>query len=394
MSATADGSAAVPDYVSSWKDDEVRALSELADKFLAAEVTAASRHAGTSQQYVDRDVWRRGRRARPAVLLDPRASTAAAAARSPTTSPCSRAQAPGAVTPASGNACTAASSRTTSSPTAPRSRSSAGCPGWPAGEMIAAIAMTEPGAGSDLKSITHHAPSATATTTSSTAPRRSSPTARTADLIVRRGQDRPDGRRQGHLAARASRPPTAPGFVRGRILDKVGQHGADTSELFFDDVRVPAANLLGGVEGHGFGQLMTQLAHERLIDRRSAAVAAHGSAPSTETVAYTKDAQRVRSEHRSTSRTPRSRSPSAPTHGARRRGCFVDSLHRSATCDGELDATTASMAQVVAHRTAVPGRRPLPAAVRRLRLHARVPDRADVRRRPRARRSTAAPTRS
>ena len=55
------------------------------------------------------------------------------------------------------------------------------------------------------------------------------------------------------------------GFRRGRKLDKMGLKSQDTSELFFDDVRVPAANLLGGHEGQGFIQLMEQLPQERLI---------------------------------------------------------------------------------------------------------------------------------
>jgi long-chain-acyl-CoA dehydrogenase len=55
------------------------------------------------------------------------------------------------------------------------------------------------------------------------------------------------------------------GFRRGRNLDKIGMKAQDTSELFFDHVRVPAANLLGGVEGQGFVQLMQELPQERLI---------------------------------------------------------------------------------------------------------------------------------
>src|SRR4029077_12069593 len=54
------------------------------------------------------------------------------------------------------------------------------------------------------------------------------------------------------------------GFERGRVLEKVGQHGQDTRELFFSDMRVPASNLLGAQEGLGFYQLMQQLARERL----------------------------------------------------------------------------------------------------------------------------------
>jgi acyl-CoA dehydrogenase len=55
------------------------------------------------------------------------------------------------------------------------------------------------------------------------------------------------------------------GFRRGRLLDKLGMRGQDTSELFFDGVRVPVANLLGGQEGLGFMQLMQELPQERLI---------------------------------------------------------------------------------------------------------------------------------
>ena len=56
-----------------------------------------------------------------------------------------------------------------------------------------------------------------------------------------------------------------PGFSRGRNLDKVGQHAGDTSELFFNDMRVPADALLGDVEGQGFVQMMRELPRERLI---------------------------------------------------------------------------------------------------------------------------------
>jgi acyl-CoA dehydrogenase len=55
------------------------------------------------------------------------------------------------------------------------------------------------------------------------------------------------------------------GFTRGALLDKIGQKTLDTTELFFDQVRVPASNLLGGVEGKGFAQLMAQLPRERLL---------------------------------------------------------------------------------------------------------------------------------
>src|SRR3546814_18913129 len=55
------------------------------------------------------------------------------------------------------------------------------------------------------------------------------------------------------------------GFTRGRLLDKLGQEGRDTAELFFSDMRVPAENLLGGVEGRGFPMLMEKLPQERMV---------------------------------------------------------------------------------------------------------------------------------
>jgi alkylation response protein AidB-like acyl-CoA dehydrogenase len=111
------------------------------------------------------------------------------------------------------------------------------------GELVTAIAMTEPGTGSDLQGIKTHGQVWTATSTSSTAPRPSSPTAnsRPGD---RGRKDRSQARRQGHVAHRWSRP-TREGLQRAAALEKVGMKAQDTSELFFEDVRVPKANLLG-----------------------------------------------------------------------------------------------------------------------------------------------------
>jgi acyl-CoA dehydrogenase len=77
------------------------------------------------------------------------------------------------------------------------------------------------------------------------------------------------------------------GFRRGRALSKIGQKGQDTSELFFEDVRVPVTNLLGSEEGQGFIQLMQQLPQERLI---IAVTGVAGMESAVEqTVAYTKE---------------------------------------------------------------------------------------------------------
>jgi alkylation response protein AidB-like acyl-CoA dehydrogenase len=134
-------------------------------------------------------------------------------------------------------------------------------PGIASGELVTAIAMTEPGIGSDLASIT-------------TTARRDGDSyvvngAKTfitnginADLVITAVKTDPSQRHKGMSLLVVERGTT--GFERGRNLDKIGQHAQDTAELSFTDVRVPVANLLGGEEGHGFTQLVTNLPQERL----------------------------------------------------------------------------------------------------------------------------------
>ncbi|MGO4326179.1 acyl-CoA dehydrogenase family protein [Cupriavidus sp. 2TAF22] len=129
------------------------------------------------------------------------------------------------------------------------------------GEKILAIAMTEPGTGSDLKSIR-----TTAVREGDEWVINGSKTfisnGLTADWVVVVCKTDPGAGAKGVslIMVEADRP----GFRRGRKLEKVGQHAADTAELFFDDVRVPASNLLG-VENSGFIHLMEELPQERLI---------------------------------------------------------------------------------------------------------------------------------
>ena len=78
-----------------------------------------------------------------------------------------------------------------------------------------------------------------------------------------------------------------PGFRVGRILDKMGMKSQDTAELFFEDVRVPAANLLGGTEGQGFYQLMGDLPYERALIAVSGVAAMEGAL--AETIRYVKE---------------------------------------------------------------------------------------------------------
>jgi len=134
-------------------------------------------------------------------------------------------------------------------------------PAMARGELITAIAMTEPGAGSDLQSIRTQA-------------------RREGDEFVISGQKTfiTNGQLADVVIVACKTDPAAgargvslilveadrPGFARGRKLEKVGMKAQDTSELFFDHVRVPVSNLLGR-EGGGFGHLMSELPQERLL---------------------------------------------------------------------------------------------------------------------------------
>jgi acyl-CoA dehydrogenase len=156
-------------------------------------------------------------------------------------------------------------------------------PRMASGEMVAAIAMTEPGAGTDLQAIRTKA-------------------VKQGDdyvingskifitngwhcdlvvLVCRTGEEK-GGKGVSLVLVECA---NAPGFRRGKLLDKVGQHTVDTAELYFDDCRVPQSQLLGTQEGRGFIQLMEELPRERLI------IAAGGVATMqraiAETVAYT-----------------------------------------------------------------------------------------------------------
>jgi long-chain-acyl-CoA dehydrogenase len=153
------------------------------------------------------------------------------------------------------------------------------------GETITAIAMTEPGTGSDLQAVrttarkdgNHYVVSGSKTYITN---------GQNADLVLVVAKTDPDAepawKGMSIILVEADRE----GFRRGRKLDKIGQDAADTSELFFDDVRVPITNCLGE-EGKGFIYLMSQLPQERL----SIAVGAQASAQKAfdETVAFTKD---------------------------------------------------------------------------------------------------------
>ncbi|MFG2562317.1 acyl-CoA dehydrogenase family protein [Streptomyces sp. NPDC048496] len=133
-------------------------------------------------------------------------------------------------------------------------------PGFCSGEIITAIAMTEPGAGSDLQGIRttaedrgdHWLINGSKTFISNGI---------LADLVIVVAKTTAEGGAKGLSLIVVER--GADGFERGRNLDKIGQKSQDTAELFFNDVRVPKENLLGERDG-AFIHLMTNLAQERM----------------------------------------------------------------------------------------------------------------------------------
>ena len=146
-------------------------------------------------------------------------------------------------------------------------------PGICSGELITAIAMTEPGIGSDLASM-----STTAIRDGDTYVVNGSKTFITnginADLVITAVKTDPTQRHKGMSLVVLER--GMDGFERGRNLEKVGLHSQDTAELFFTDVAVPVANLLG-TEGQGFVHLVHNLPQERLSIAASAVAAAEAA---------------------------------------------------------------------------------------------------------------------
>ncbi|MBK7616193.1 MAG: acyl-CoA dehydrogenase family protein [Vitreoscilla sp.] len=164
------------------------------------------------------------------------------------------------------------------------------------GELIGAIAMTEPGAGSDLQGVRtlarrahdsdgdHYVLNGSKTFITN---------GQNANLVVVVCKTEKEAGAKGISLLAVEVEDEAgnlkPGFRRGRNLDKIGMKAQDTSELYFDDLRVPCEHLIGEVEGRGFYQLMQELPQERLI----IAIQGLGAMERAlaDTVAYTKERQ-------------------------------------------------------------------------------------------------------
>jgi len=153
------------------------------------------------------------------------------------------------------------------------------------GELVAALAMTEPNAGSDVQNIKTRA------VKDGNAYRMNGSkifitNGQHADLVLVACKTDPEAKAKG-VSLIMVETAGAKGFSRGRNLDKIGLKAADTSELFFDNVEVPPENLLGSEEGQGFYQMMQQLPQERLIIGCGAVGAMEGGV--ARTIAYCKE---------------------------------------------------------------------------------------------------------
>jgi acyl-CoA dehydrogenase len=210
-------------------------------------------------------------------------------------------------------------------------------PGMASGALIGAIAMTEPGTGSDLQNIR-------------TTARRDGDAyvvngqktfisnGQSADLVIIAAKTGGEGAKGVSLIVVETA--GAEGFRRGRNLEKLGMHAQDTSELFFDNVRTPVENLLGGEEGRGFVQLMQELAWERLT-------CALGAVTNTEravemTVAYVKQ-RKAFSKPLMAFQNTQFRLAECKSKAVIAR-TFVDDLMMK-LMNGELDPVTAAMAK-------------------------------------------------
>lgn len=147
------------------------------------------------------------------------------------------------------------------------------------GELVGALAMTEPSAGSDVQAIKTRA------VREGNGYRLSGQktfitNGQHATLIIVAAKTDPEAKSRG-VSLVVVETAGAPGFTRGRRLEKIGMKSSDTSELFFDNVRIEPENILGGAEGQGFYQMMQQLPQERLIIACTAVGAMEGAVERT-----------------------------------------------------------------------------------------------------------------
>lgn len=153
------------------------------------------------------------------------------------------------------------------------------------GEMVGALAMTEPSTGSDVQGIKTKAIK-DGNAYKLSGQKTFITNGQHANLIIVAAKTDPAAGSKG-VSLVVVETDGAEGFKRGRNLEKVGLHASDTSELFFDEVEIPPENILGGAEGQGFYQMMQQLPQERLIIACGAVGAIEGAVERT--ITYCKE---------------------------------------------------------------------------------------------------------
>jgi len=206
------------------------------------------------------------------------------------------------------------------------------------GELVGAIAMSEPAAGSDLQGIRtratrvrdHYMLNGSKTFITN---------GQVANLLMVVAKTDASAAAKG-ISLLMVETDELDGFRRGRTLDKIGMPGQDTSELFFDDCRIAPDALLGGVDGAGFAQMMDELPYERTIG------ALHGVAVTERAVRITTEYARERTAFGKTlieMQNTRFKLAECKTTAHIARVFLDDCIRRM--IDGTMDATTASMAK-------------------------------------------------
>ncbi|MDT4947803.1 MAG: acyl-CoA dehydrogenase [Pseudonocardiales bacterium] len=318
-----------------WSDDDVEAFRDLAHTFLAKECAPNEERWG-EQQHIDREVWNKagdvgllcpsipteyggggGTFALEAVMMEEQTRT---------------------LSPSLGTSVHSTIVAHYINSYGNQEQKLRWLPRMASGELVGAVAMTEPGTGSDLQSV-----KTKAIRTGDEYVIDGSKTFITngllANLVVTVAKTDPANAGKG-ISLVVVETDGLVGFSRGRVLKKIGQHGQDTAELFFDGVRVPAANLLGAEEGQGFIQLMQQLPQERLAIAVAAVAAIEGALALT--IKYTKEREAFGKPIFNFQNTKFKLAEMATTAKIARvflDDCIVKHLR------GELDIPTASMAK-------------------------------------------------
>ena len=206
------------------------------------------------------------------------------------------------------------------------------------GELVAAIAMSEPGAGTDLQRITTRA-HLEGDSWRINGAKTFITNGLHAGLVCVAVKTGEEAGARGISLLMVETGGTK-GFRRGELLDKMGQKTLDTTELFFDDVRVPAGNLLGGETGKGFSQLMQQLPRERLLIAVGAVATMRRAID--ETVAYVRE-RHVFGQPLMAMQNTRFKLAECETLAQAARSFVDDCIVRLQR--GELDVPTAAMAK-------------------------------------------------